>query len=79
MSKTKPWLAASPDRLDLENELVIEIKCPFNRRGVDPNVIIPDYCYLDCGVIKLKETHQYYWQIMCQMYVLGYKKGRFVI
>ena len=79
--KSKPWLAASPDRLDLENKMVIEIKCPYNRRAVDPNIIIPDYCYVDAvsGQLKLKESHQYYWQIMTQMYVLGYKKGRFVI
>ena len=81
VSKSKPWLAASPDRLDLENDMVIEIKCPYNRRAVDPNVIIPDYCYLDAatGKLKLNESHQYYWQIMTQMYVLGFKKGRFVI
>ena len=81
VSKAKPWLAASPDRLDLENKMVIEIKCPFNRRAVDPNVIYPDYCYVDddSGQLKLKESHQYYWQIMTQMYVLGFKKGRFVI
>ena len=81
VSKAKPWLAASPDRLDLENEMVIEIKCPYNRRGVDPNVNIPDYCFWDedTGKIKLNESHQYYWQIMTQMYVVGYKKGRFII
>ena len=80
VSKAKPWLAASPDRLDLENKMVIEIKCPFNRRAVDPNIIIPEYCYVNsAGQLKLKESHQYYWQIMTQMYVLGYKKGRFVI
>ena len=61
--------------------MVIEIKCPYNRRGVDPRVIIPDYCYIDpmSGKIMLKEDHQYYMQIMCQMYVLGWKKGRFVV
>ena len=81
VSKAKPFLAASPDRLDLKNEMVIEIKCPYNRRGVDPKVNIPDYCYRDeqSGLIKLNKDHQYYMQIMCQMYVLGWKKGRFVV
>ena len=81
LSKAKPWLAASPDRLDLKNKMVIEIKCPYNRRGVDPKINLPDYCYRDeeSGLIKLNEDHEYYMQIMCQMYVLGWKKGRFVV
>ena len=29
VSKKRPYLAASPDRLDVLNKMVIEIKCPY--------------------------------------------------
>ena len=52
----------------------------YSRRTVDPNVNPPEYCYIDDdGNFNLKDSHDYYYQIQCQMHVLGYDKGRFVV
>lgn len=79
VSKQIPFIAASPDGIDVKNKLVVEIKCPYSRRDSDPNINIPDFCYKDDDLIKIRKSHPYYCQIMCQMFCLGYKKGRFVI
>ena len=59
---------------------VVEIKCPWNRKEVNPNVRIPDFCYFDeDGNIQLKRNHKYFWQIQTQMYTTGFKKGKFLV
>ena len=60
--------------------MVVEVKCPYNKRNEDPNVVIPDFCfYDDFGKTQLKKSHPYFYQIQCQMYVLGYKSGKFLV
>ena len=60
--------------------MVVEAKCPWNRRNVDPNKVIPDFCYYDdFGKIQLKKNHLYFFQIQCQMFVVGFKKGKLLV
>ena len=40
-------IMASPDWLILDEKVVVEVKCPYNRRNVDPNLVIPDFCFYD--------------------------------
>ena len=71
---------ASPDGLILSKEMVVEAKCTWNRRTVDPNIVIPEFCYFDdFGKIQLKKNHPYFFQIQCQMFVVGFKKGKFLV
>ena len=60
--------------------MVVEAKCKWNRRNVDPNKVIPDFCYYDdFGKIQLKKNHLYFFQIQCQMFVVGFKKGKLLV
>lgn len=63
-----PFLAASPDGLVNENEIV-EIKCPYNGRNsaILPGKHFPFLTINSDGQIHLKETHNYYYQIMGQL------------
>lgn len=73
ISKIKPYLAASPDAL-LGDETVIEIKCPFARRNI---MITPEtvpYLVFENGILTLKKTSPYFYQIQGQMYLLFRKK-----
>ena len=80
ISKNEVNILASPDGLILSKKMVVEAKCPLNRRDVDPNIVIPDFCYYDdFGKIQLKKNHQYFFQIQCQMFVVGFKKGKFLV
>ena len=80
VSKEFPFIAASPDGIDTKNRIVIEIKCPYSRRDADPNINPSDFCYIDDnGLLQIRKSHDYYCQIMCQMFCLGYEQGRFVI
>ena len=80
VSKKEVNISASPDGLILSKQIVVEVKCPWNRKTNDPNVFIPDFCYYDdFGKIQLKRTHVYFWQIQCQMYCTGFKKGKFLV
>ena len=81
VSKQVPYIAASPDGIDTINKLVIEVKCPYSKRDSDLHTDLPDFCVQDFidGSITIRKSHPYYCQIMCQMFCLGYKKGRFVI
>ena len=80
VSKKEVNILASPDGLILNQNKVVEIKCPWNRKEVNPNVRIPDFCYFDeDGNIQLKRNHKYFWQIQSQMYTTGFKKGKFLV
>ena len=80
ISKKEINILASPDGLILSKNMVVEVKCPYNKRNEDPNVVIPDFCfYDDFGKTQLKKSHPYFYQIQCQMYVLGYKSGKFLV
>ncbi len=80
VSKRIPYLAASPDAIDLSNEVLIEVKCPFSLKNADPNLMLPDYCCRDDnGIVKLKKNHDYYYQIQTQMFTIGFKITKLLI
>ena len=69
------WLASSPDGLfrDSNNELCcLEIKCPVSAKGKD----------IDVKYIKdneLVKKHEYYSQVMIQLYTCNLKKCAFFV
>ena len=80
VSKKEVNILASPDGLILSKDTVVEVKCPWSRKNDNPNVRIPEFCFFDdFGNIKLKENHAYFWQIQCQMFTTGFKKGKFLV
>lgn len=78
ISETHPFLAASPDGL-LQNETVIEVKCPFvpRRCPITPNTV--PYLYYSNNELKLKPKHNYYTQIQGQMFCTNRKYGNLVV
>lgn len=79
VSKTQPWLCASPDGVVVEDFCItklVEIKCPISCEKlpvVDFNLhtINVKYLYFLNGIIALKESHIYYTQCQVQLYVTG--------
>ncbi|KAG5865666.1 hypothetical protein JTB14_001370 [Gonioctena quinquepunctata] len=58
------YIAGSPDGLVGENG-IIEIKCPFKIRNMDPDIAIKQGLlpYVDKASGKLKTSHEYYYQV----------------
>ena len=86
ISRYHPWLGASPDGL-LGTTHVIEIKCPYILRSCEPSQLdnltsqqrSSHFNELtDHGGLRLRRNHPYFWQVQCQMYVLGIYKALFV-
>jgi len=67
VSKERPYLAASPDRL-LKPNVLIEVKCPYTSRNGMINLVTVPYLYFDeKGSLCLKPDHQYMYQIQGQL------------
>ena len=69
-----PFLGATPDGLvscGCSGNGVLEIKCPYSCRQKDLVEASEDSSFFLCqsekGVIKLKESYQYYYQVQMQM------------
>jgi hypothetical protein len=83
-SREFPFIGASPDAI--QDDLVIEIKCPFTLRKVLPTnleILTPaqrgaHFNEKVNGVMKLKRSHKYFVQVQCQLFVTGCKMARFV-
>ncbi|KAE9530044.1 hypothetical protein AGLY_011506 [Aphis glycines] len=78
-----PYLAASLDGL-IENEAVVEIKCPYVAKDTTSaieavNNKLLHYCSLVNNKIKLKTEHAYYYQIMGQFHISRRKLCYFVV
>ena len=83
-----PHLGASPDAL-LENsndgQGILEIKCPASDRwkNIHPGACAMDsdfYCSVDdCGMVKLKRSNQYYFQVQGQLAISGRKWCDFMV
>jgi hypothetical protein len=76
VSKNCAIFGASPDGLIDQRSGLLEIKCPYSLRNenlflLDPSRKSPFFTVLAPGVLKLKRTHQYYFQVQLQMYVTG--------
>ena len=62
---------------------LLEIKCPWSHR----NLIVSEYLttmngsclYLDGNVIHLIKTHEYFYQVQCQMFVTSRNYGDFFV
>ena len=80
VSKSLPLFGASPDGLIScpAGNILLEIKCPFSLKDNDlkipSKVKIP---FLDSN-LKLRKTHQYFFQIQLGMFVTGCKSTHFV-
>jgi hypothetical protein len=66
-----PFLAASPDGL-IDNNGIIEIKCPSTIKELTPKEAIESrklkFATLDSqGNLQLKQSHNYYFQVMGQL------------
>ena len=85
VSRNIPFIGASPD--GIFNDTLIEIKCPYILRnslpddlsGLTPAQKNSFCCIKTPNGLALRKTHQYYYQVQCQMYVTGYKKTLFII
>ena len=79
-----PYLGSSPDGLVScpcekckgNPEGVLEVKCPYKSRFMSVSEASTDpkfFCYLDNGVVKLKQNHNYYFQVQGQMAISNRK------
>ena len=79
VDKSTPWLAASPDGIvnDLSEEShskgCLEVKCPYvceKRTVTDACRNVSGFCLTEAdGIIKLSESHMYFYQMQTQMHV----------
>lgn len=78
VSKSHPYLAASPDAI-MDDETLLEVKCPFSSRDqVINEVTVP---YLKCvhGELTLDKNHNYFYQIQGQLFCSERKVCKFVV
>lgn len=73
-----PFLSATPDRV-IDESLILEVKCPFTARNdkITPKTV--DYLELVSDELKLKMTHDYFYQVQGQMLCTGASHVDFVI
>ena len=77
VDKARSWLAASPDgilTLNSGEDILVEVKCPYRARDCTvPEALtkFPDFFVIadTNGSLKLKETHEYYFQVQVAMHV----------
>ena len=75
-----PFLGASPDGR-VNNETLIEVKCPYSGRDnfIIPGKMFPFLAYNEDNTIHLKESHNYYYQIMGQLAVTKCRYCFFIV
>ena len=82
---SKPWLAASPDAiLELgEDKGCLEVKCPYlcaSKSIAQAVKKSPSFCLQNNnGMMQLKRSHQYFYQIQLQLFVTRLLWCHFVI
>lgn len=80
-----PFLAASPDGLILNEEAIVEIKCPYklSKLNISPSEAVESkqlpYLYKKGEEIKLKKCHNYYYQVQGQLAITGKQYCYFVV
>lgn len=82
VDKKSTFLAASPDGL-IENNSIVEIKCPASIKDFTPqeafeNKKLNFMNFID-GELKLKTSHDYYYQIQGQLHITERKYCYFVV
>lgn len=78
ISLTHPFIAASPDGM-LQNETIIEVKCPYVARHYAITTTTVPYLYESNGELKLKKKHNYYTQIQGQLFCTNRKYANLVV
>ncbi len=79
MSTCTPVLAASPDRV-LDDELIVEVKCPYAAKGKEIiHVTVPYLVTNATGELELKSNHDYNYQVQGQLYCSGRSACDFVV
>lgn len=79
-----PFLACSPDGLILNENAILEVKCPFsgfeNPPEQLPKIRKNFYCRLDSsGKLILKKTHPYYYQIQGMLNITNKQYCDFIV
>ncbi|KAM7281352.1 uncharacterized protein ISCGN_006295 [Ixodes scapularis] len=77
------FIAASPDRIVRKDneEGLLEVKCPASKIGLTPMEACKDKkfcCEVVDGLVRLKKTHAYFYQVQGQMAVTGHQWCDFV-
>jgi len=80
ISADEPNLAASPDGIIFDGETygVLELKCPYSIRFTTPQNGFKKLAFTDNDG-KLKQTHNYFYQIQLQLYTTRLEWAHFVI
>ena len=80
VSKILPLVGASPDGLIDEGRGLLEIKCPYGLRTSDlKSVSDGSFFTVTNDKLHLRKTHQYYYQVQCQMLCTGARYTDFFI
>ena len=81
-----PHLGASPDAIiecSCHGRGMVEVKCPYCKRGnpMEDAADDPKFCLQknSDGVLSLKTSHQYYYQVQTQLFVSGLPYYDFVV
>lgn len=74
-----PWLGGSPDGIVINENKIIEVKCPEVGKNVPLEDMIPSLKYLTTTQRLLKKNHQYYAQVQMNMLILKCKQTDFII
>ena len=84
MYKENSFLGASPDGISQcschAEKKLLEVKCPFSQRetlNIDEAVTDTDF-FIDTNK-NLKNDHQYYAQVQCQLFVCNLEKCNFFV
>lgn len=77
------YLAASPDGFIIENDFLIEVKCPFTIAKMNPTEGIQTgkitFATIVDGALKLKRNHNYYYQVQGQLAIANKQICYFII
>lgn len=80
--KKLTFLAASPDGL-IDNKGIVEIKCPASIKNMTPGEAFENkklnFMCLKDGILKLKTTHNYYFQVQGQLEITERQYCYFVV
>ena len=77
-----PHLAATPDGVVENEDAIIEVKCPYvgKREKIEPNPkFFPFLEAADGGGLKLKTTHNYYFQVQGQLNICNKQFCYFIV
>lgn len=66
------YIAGTPDARAIDNSTIIEVKCPYQKS-------LKDVQYLSGNPQRLKQNHNYYYQVQLQMHVTKIYKCDFVV